>query len=133
MPLDRYGVLIAGAVERRRESSTDTPHFQIHAVDGGGAHYRIAVNVRSQQAPSELLYVLDRDLRHPVTVALGGLAPGWHALASQPGWAALDYIRANLFDQAQLRALPHSAGGRSRAVPTRSSASRPAAASTTST
>jgi uncharacterized protein YukJ len=105
MSLDRYGVLIAGAVERRRESSTDTPHFQIHALDAGGDHYRIAVNVQSQQSPSELLYVLDQDLRHPVTAELSGLAHGWHALASRPGEASLDYVRANLFDPAQMRPL----------------------------
>ena len=70
MPLNAYGVLIATPVERRRESSRDTPHFQIHAVAGGDEHYRIAVNVLSQQAPSELLYLVDEDLRHPVTAEL---------------------------------------------------------------
>ncbi len=111
MPLDGYGVLIATPVERRRESSTDTPHFQIHVVDAGGTDYRIAVNVQSQQSPSELLYVLDEDLRHPVTSALSGLAPGWHPLESRPGGASLDYIRANLFDPARMRPLPPDASG----------------------
>ena len=45
MPLDAYGVLIATPVELRRESSADTPHFQIHVVDDAGVDYRIAVNV----------------------------------------------------------------------------------------
>jgi uncharacterized protein YukJ len=111
MPLNAYGVLIATPVERRRESATDTPHFQIHAVDGGGVHYRIAVNVRSQQSPSELMYLLDDDLRHPVTSALAGLASGWHALPSRPGEASLDYVRANLFDPAQMRPLPPDVSG----------------------
>lgn len=111
MPLDAYGVLIATPVERRRESSTDTPHFQIHAVDDGGADYRIAVNVQSQQSPSELLYVLDEDLQHPVTAELAGLASGWHALASRPGEASLDYIRSNLFDPARMRPLPPDTAG----------------------
>ena len=111
MPLDGYGVLIATPVERRREGGTDSPHFQIHAVGEDGTHYRIAVNVQSQQSPSELLYVLDDDLRHPVTAALAGLAPGWHPLASRPGEASLDYIRANLFDPARMRPLPPDAPG----------------------
>jgi uncharacterized protein YukJ len=106
MPLDRYGVLTARAVERRREGATDTPHFQIHAVDADGEHHRIAVNVQSQQSPSELLYVLEPDMRHPVTSELSALTPGWNALASQPGGASLDFIRANLFDPAQMRPLP---------------------------
>ena len=111
MPLDGYGVLIAAAVDRRREGSTDTPHFQIHAVDAGGDAYRIAINVQSQQAPSELLYVLDQDLRHPVTAELSGLAPGWHPLASTPGGGGVDYIRANLFEPAQMRPLPPDLSG----------------------
>ena len=111
MALDRYGVLTARAVERRREGATATPHFEIHAVDAGGEHHRIAVNVQSQQSPSELLYVLDPDLRHPVTSELGALAPGWNALASQPGGASLDFIRANLFDPAQMRPLPPDVSG----------------------
>jgi uncharacterized protein YukJ len=111
MPLDQYGVLIAGAVERRREGSTDTPHYQIHAVDAGGEHYRIAVNVQSQQSPSELLYLLDQDLRHPVVAELSGLTSGWHALDSHAGGASLDYIRANLFDPAQMRPLPPELSG----------------------
>ena len=111
MPLNAYGVLIATPVERRRESSSDSPHFQIHAVDAADTHYRIAVNVQSQQAPSELLYLVDDDLRHPVTAVLTGLAPGWHALPSLPGEASLDYIRGNLFDPAQMRPLPPDVSG----------------------
>ena len=110
MPLDRYGVLIARAVERRREGAADTPHFQIHAVDADGGHHRMAVNVQSQQSPSELLYLLDDDLRHPVTSALGGLPPVWNALPSQPG-GSLDFIRANLFDPAEMRPLPPDVPG----------------------
>jgi uncharacterized protein YukJ len=111
MALDRYGVLAARAVDRRREGATDTPHFQIHAVDADGEHHRIAVNAQSQQSPSELLYVLDPDLRHPVISELSALMPGWNALVSQPGGASLDFIRANLFDPAQVRPLPPDVAG----------------------
>jgi uncharacterized protein YukJ len=111
MALDRYGVLAARAVDRRREGATDTPHFQIHAVDADGEHHRIAVNAQSQQSPSELLYVLDPDLRHPVISELSALMPGWNALVSQPGGASLDFIRANLFDPAQMRPLPPDVAG----------------------
>ena len=106
MPIQQYGVLAARAVDRRREASGSTPHYQIHASDSAGVHYRIAVNVLSQQAPSELLYVAIDDFRHPVTAHVPEAGAGWSALASQPGGAALDFIRANLFDPAQLRPLP---------------------------
>ncbi|MFF1482927.1 DUF2278 family protein, partial [Streptomyces sp. NPDC058301] len=33
MPLKGYGVLAARAVDRRREGSSDTPHYQIHLTD----------------------------------------------------------------------------------------------------
>lgn len=106
MPLKKYGVLAARAVDRRREGSSDTPHYQIHLTDDAGTHYRAAVNVESQQAPSELLYVADDNFRHPVTELLPPAGSGWTALPSQPGTAALDFIRGNLFAPASMRTLP---------------------------
>ncbi|HKP91121.1 MAG TPA: DUF2278 family protein [Thermoleophilaceae bacterium] len=106
MPLAGYGVLTARAVDRRREGTGDTPHYQVHARDEGGVDYRLAINVKSQQAPSELLFLLDDDLHHPVTDAVTALGDGWHPLESKPGGASLDYVRANLFDPAKMRALP---------------------------
>ncbi len=111
MPLARYGVLVARVVGRRREGTGDSPHYQVHARDPEGADFRVAVNVLSQQAPSELLYRLDDDFRHPLTAAVTPLAPGWHPLASQPGTGALDYIRGNLFHPASLRILPPDVTG----------------------
>jgi len=106
VPLKGYGVLRGKAIERRREGSSDTPHFQIRAVDGDGVDFRIAVNVKSQSAPSDLLYLLEDDFRHPITTGLEAVAPGWHALPSAPGDVSLDYVRGNLFDPALMRALP---------------------------
>ena len=58
MALARYGVLAGQVVDRRAEGGSDTPHYQVH-VRGGGVEFRVAVNVLSQQQPSELLYVAD--------------------------------------------------------------------------
>ncbi|WP_405016279.1 DUF2278 family protein [Kitasatospora sp. NBC_00070] len=106
MPLKNYGVLAATAVDRRREGASDSPHFQIHLRDAHGTDYRAAVNVLSQQAPSELLYVVVDDFRHPLTGLLPAPGSGWTALPAKPGTAALDFIRGNLFDPARLRTLP---------------------------
>ncbi|GAA1293048.1 hypothetical protein Psi02_50900 [Planotetraspora silvatica] len=106
MPLRSYGVLAGRAVDRRREGTTDTPHFQIHLLDAGGTAYRAAVNVQSQQSPSELLYLADEDFSHPVTALLPEPGSGWTALASRSGGASLDFIRGNLFDPALMRTLP---------------------------
>jgi uncharacterized protein YukJ len=114
MALDRYGVLVGRAVDRRREGSAGTPHYQIRMTDGA-VEYRIAVNAKSQQAPSDLLYLVADDLRHPVTAALAELDGGWHQLAHPPGGRAdgpnLDYVRGNLFDPALMRPLPPDVDG----------------------
>ncbi|MGH3875415.1 MAG: hypothetical protein ACRDSK_00090 [Actinophytocola sp.] len=49
----------------QREGKTDTPHHRIELVDDAGVHYRIAVNVPSQQTPSELLSLCGRGLPTP--------------------------------------------------------------------
>ena len=103
MPLRSYGVLAGRVLDTRREGSTDTPHYQVHVVDGGGIHYRVSVNVLSQQSPSELLFLVVDDFRHPVTGALPGPGSGWTVLPPGPAQANLDYIRGNLFDPAVLR------------------------------
>ncbi|MEV4560441.1 YukJ family protein [Kitasatospora sp. NPDC049285] len=117
MPIDHYGVLAARAVDRRREGTTDTPHYQIHLVDQAGTHFRAAVNVQSQQAPSELLYLVDEDFAHPVTAQLPATAAGWTALPSRPGTAALDFVRGKLFDHAAMRTLPPDRPGADNDLP----------------
>ena len=111
MPLRSYGVLSGSVVDTRRERSTDSPHYQIHLLDSAGVHYRVAVNVESAQSPSELLYLVVDDFQHPITGSLSAVGSGWTALASRPGGANLDYIRANLFDPAAMRLLPPDLSG----------------------
>jgi uncharacterized protein YukJ len=111
MPIQGYGVLTAQVVDRRREGSGDTPHYQVHLKGDDGTDYRVAVNVKSQQAPSDLLYLLDDDFQHPVTAAVDGLGAGWHPLPAQRGGPNLDYVRANLFDAAKMHPLPPDAAG----------------------
>jgi uncharacterized protein YukJ len=110
VPLKLYGVLIGRAIGHRREHGADSPHYQIRA-DAVGVQYRLAVNVMSQLAPSELLYLVNDDLRHPVTAALAGLPAGWHSLPRQPGGPNLDFIRGNLFDPGHMRPLPFDVSG----------------------
>ena len=86
MPLRDYGVLVARAVDQRREGGGDSPHFQIHVVDDAGVDYRIAVNVQSQQSPSELLYLADDDFAHPI-LATAARRGGWTPLPGRPGGA----------------------------------------------
>jgi uncharacterized protein YukJ len=106
MPLNMYGVLQARAIDCRREDASDaSPHYQVRVGDGQGTSYRIAVNVLSQEAPSELLYLAVDDFHHPLINDLPA-ASGWTSLPSKPGGASLDFIRGNLFDPKLMRPLP---------------------------
>jgi uncharacterized protein YukJ len=110
MALRDYGVLVGRVLEGRSERDASTPHYQVR-VDGGGVDFRIAVNVLSQQAPSELLYLADPAFRHPMLGALAGTAEGFTPVPSRPGGIALDYIRGNLFTPTDMRPLPSTAPG----------------------
>lgn len=111
MPLKNYGVLVARATDTVRESGKATPHYQIRMETPDGTSFRIAVNVLSQLPPSELLYLADDDFRHPVTDIVRKLEPGWHELENRPSSGAIDFIRGNLFDPKDMRALPPDAEG----------------------
>lgn len=110
MPLNSYGVLAGRVVESRAEVGSDTPHFQIR-VRGGDTDFRVAVNVLSQESPSELLYVADEMFVHPLVQDLLELSDGFTPVPSRPGGIALDYIRGNLFDRRAMRPLPVTAPG----------------------
>ena len=110
MPLKNYGVLAARVMDTRAEGGSGAPHFQIRAR-GGGVDFRVAVNVLSQQSPSELLYAADEAFDHPVLKGLPELPDGFSELPSTPGQGAFDYVRGNLFDREAMRPLPATAPG----------------------
>jgi len=107
MPLSHYGVLVGRPAERRREGGSDSPHYQLR-ITASGSDYRAAVNVLSQESPSELLYAVVDDLKHPITDAIAGLTPGWHDLPARGG---LDFVRGNLVTRAQMRPLAPDVAG----------------------
>ncbi|MDH5528188.1 MAG: DUF2278 family protein [Nitrospirota bacterium] len=109
MPLENYGVL-KGTIYGQKRAKGHHGHYQIHVITGR-EHFRVALNVRSRQPPSELLFLLDSNFNHPVLDHLIGMAPGYSPIRSQPEGAALDFIRGNLFNPARMRRIPHSAPG----------------------
>ena len=111
MALSSYGVLSGSVVDTRREGGADTPHYQVHLVDAAGTHFRAAVNVQSQESPSQLLYLLDQAFGHPLISALPAAGSGWTPLPPRPAAANLDFIRANLFDPTAMRPLPADVSG----------------------
>ena len=82
MPLNAYGVLKGRPINRQLGSGAN-PHYQIHIVDDT-THYRIAVNVASQLAPSELQFLVDSRFDHPI--------PG--RVDRQTSWMACRFIPA---------------------------------------
>ena len=110
MPIAHYGVLRGRAIAARREDGGDSPHYQVR-LTAGGTDYRIAVNVKSAGQPSDLLFTVHDQFRHPITVGLAALPQGFTPLPSRPGGLALDFIRGNLFDRQEIRPLPPSLPG----------------------
>ena len=111
MPIDNYGVLKGKAFSRLR-ATEQSEHFQILINHNNNPH-RIAINTKSSDAPSEVLYYADNDFHHEITDALlqSGIGDGFTLLNSTPGGLALDFIRRNLFDRIKMVPLPSRASG----------------------
>ncbi len=110
MPLKQYGVLKGRPISRRLGSGP-SPHYQIQLVDEAGVDYRMAVNVKSRLAPSELMYHIKAHFVHPITAVVSPLASGFNPLAPKPGAGGLDYIRGNLLQPGLMTPLPHDRPG----------------------
>jgi uncharacterized protein YukJ len=109
MSIANYGVLVGRPVHSAPGRGANA-HYQIHVVDRT-VEYRIAVNVLSSLAPSEVEYLLDEDVRHPITDTLRFREPGWYPLGNLPSSGGLDYIRGNLMDRTRMRVLPFNLPG----------------------
>jgi len=109
MPIAKYGLLVGRPLHGVPGRGSNA-HYQVHVVDDV-TEYRIAVNVQSQMAPSEVEYLVDDDFRHPITASLRNRTPGFYRLGSQPTDGGLDYIRGNLFDPTRMRPLPMNLPG----------------------
>jgi uncharacterized protein YukJ len=109
MPIAKYGLLVGRPLHGVPGRGTNA-HYQIHVVDDT-TEYRIAVNVQSQLAPSEVEYLVDDDFRHPITATLRDRALGFYRLGHLPTDGGLDFIRGNLFDRTRMRPLPMNLPG----------------------
>jgi len=109
MSLKQYGVLKGKAINKIIGQGS-SPHYEVYLIDDT-TDYRIAINVKSNLAPSELLYLIIDDFEHPILENLANLNSGFTPIQSAPNNMALDYIRGNLFDPKQMRPLPHNIPG----------------------
>ena len=109
MALKNYGILKGRPIDRRLGFGS-SPHYQVHLVDDDD-DFRIAVNVKSKQSPSELLYLIEENYAHPLVDDLKELPAGFTTIDRVPGGQALDYIRGNLFAPDKMIALPFDVPG----------------------
>ena len=83
MPINKYGVLKGKAIDMMNGQGS-RPHFQVKIIDDD--LFRIAIDVKSQEEPSTVLYYLDEDFNHILSFKdLGTLSPGFQDLESRPG------------------------------------------------
>ena len=111
MPIAHYGVLKGRAFDRKKATSQNE-HFQI-LINRANNPHRIAINTKSSEAPSEVLFYANDDFRHEINDALlqAALPNGFTPLSSQPGGLALDFIRRNFFDLTEMVPLPSNSPG----------------------
>lgn len=116
MPIANYGVLAGTVVgkldslEAKQKHPAGTPHYQI-LVEAADIQYRLAVNVKSDQQPPDLQFYLDDNFRHPMLSGFTEIPLGFSTLARKPGTDALDFIRGDLFDLADMRVVPDLKSG----------------------
>jgi uncharacterized protein YukJ len=101
MPLKRYGVLKGRAIQTMMGRG-DKPHFQVLIEDRQSTKYRIAINIKSEAKPSEVLYFVDEDFHSEHTNKLPDLPDGLTFIPVNSPDMGLDYIRGNLFDSAKM-------------------------------
>jgi uncharacterized protein YukJ len=99
VPLESYGVLKARILDRRVADGRD-PHY--HVLCGvGTARWRVAINARSDVAPSEVEQAVLTDFDHPILEQVEALDEGWHRLDK-----GLDYVRGGVCTPADFTPLP---------------------------
>ncbi|WP_315068916.1 YukJ family protein [uncultured Clostridium sp.] len=98
MPLKNYGVLKAKAIDSQMGKS----HYQVLVEDENEVKYRIAINVKSEEYPSEVLYFIDEDFKWKNIDKLLEVKAGFSEIKNNSLNIALDYIRGGLFEPSKM-------------------------------
>jgi uncharacterized protein YukJ len=100
MSLENYGIL-KGKPKDCKRGKGRSAHYQI-LVDDGKNEHRVAVNISSKVAPSELLYFVDDNFTHPIIEKLPELEMGYRNIDRKSKDLCLDYVRGGLFDTSKM-------------------------------
>ena len=98
MSLKNYGVLKGKVIK----SMMGEEHYQILIKDEKNTEYRIAINVKSQEYPSEVLYLVSDDFKSQNITQLAKVKSGFTEINHNVPPIALDYIRGNLFEPSKM-------------------------------
>lgn len=94
MSLKNYGVLKGKVIT----SMMGEEHYQVLIKDEKNTKYRIAINVKSREYPSEVLYLVSENFRSENITHLPTLKSGFTEINNNVPPIALDYIQGSLFD-----------------------------------
>jgi len=108
--LKNYGVLKGRAVQVL-PGNHESPHYQVRMKDEEGTDYRMAINIKSQDYPSEVLYYVGEDFSSEDITKLLALDEGFTQIEHNKPDIGLDYIRGHLFDPSEMIPLPADKGG----------------------
>jgi uncharacterized protein YukJ len=119
MPLTKYGVLAGSIIgkldspDASRKNPKGSPHYEILVLakveNTPDTLYRVAVNVKSDQNPSNLYFYLSDHFDHEILTDISKLPMGFTLLQNPaPNAPALDFLRGNLFPLKDMRILPAS-------------------------
>ncbi|MEF2072178.1 DUF2278 family protein [Consotaella aegiceratis] len=104
MPLRNYRLLKGKASDLALDDDA-SPHIEIR-VEAAGSSHRIAVNVRSNVAPHDLLYRKQDPFDHPMLERLLEIPEGMTDLRDGPAEVALDYVRGGFVRREAMEIAP---------------------------
>ncbi|RHZ68348.1 hypothetical protein CDV55_107005 [Aspergillus turcosus] len=117
MTIPKYGVWAAQPTHytaQTEKQDPKSPHIYLYFTDGTSSkRYQAAINVKSTDKDTRLVFWLNRDFSHPITQSLSDLDGGFTLLSSSnTDLKGLDYIRTKgLVDINSGRVLPHDIPG----------------------
>ncbi|MFC4618732.1 DUF2278 family protein [Camelliibacillus cellulosilyticus] len=110
MPVQNYGV-VKGKAIKTKPGNDDSPHFQVLIQDEKDTLYRLAINIKSQSYPSNVLYFVSEDFNSSAITELPKLASGFTAVKNNQPPIGLDYVKGRLFDPKKMIPLPPDEDG----------------------
>ncbi|KAF7171810.1 hypothetical protein CNMCM5623_004141 [Aspergillus felis] len=115
MGIPKYGVWVAQPTHytaQTEKQDPKSPHIYLYFTDGTSTkQYEAAINVKSTDKDTRLVFWFDRAFSHPLTQTLSNLDGGFTLLNAE-GQKGLDYIRTSgLVDINAGKVLPHDIPG----------------------